>query len=93
MTDVTSGYGDGRSGRDDPEENDSGDKHDARASSEPETSDSLKAFGEVLKAFRLRAGLTQEECCQPSQPHTCTADQAHAYTGRRHRKARPRFGT
>ncbi|MCH6163475.1 helix-turn-helix domain-containing protein [Streptomyces marispadix] len=28
---------------------------------EPETSDSLKAFGEVLKAFRKRAGLTQEE--------------------------------
>ncbi|MGW6415427.1 helix-turn-helix domain-containing protein [Streptomyces sp. NPDC055055] len=28
--------------------------------SEPETSDSLKAFGEVVKAFRKRAGLTQE---------------------------------
>ncbi|SCK40871.1 helix-turn-helix transcriptional regulator [Streptomyces sp. WMMB 322] len=28
---------------------------------EPETSDSLKAFGAVLKAFRKRAGLTQEE--------------------------------
>ncbi|MFD7977590.1 helix-turn-helix domain-containing protein [Streptomyces sp. NPDC059071] len=28
---------------------------------EPETSDSLKAFGEVLKAFRRRARLTQEE--------------------------------
>ncbi|GGO43883.1 transcriptional regulator [Streptomyces daqingensis] len=28
---------------------------------EPESSDSLKAFGEVLKAFRKRAGLTQEE--------------------------------
>ncbi|MEV0452505.1 helix-turn-helix transcriptional regulator [Streptomyces sp. NPDC050600] len=28
---------------------------------EPETSDSLKAFGEVVKAFRKRAGLTQEE--------------------------------
>ncbi|WP_318215024.1 helix-turn-helix transcriptional regulator [Streptomyces sp. SCL15-6] len=28
---------------------------------EPETSDSLKAFGEVVKAFRRRAGLTQEE--------------------------------
>lgn len=29
--------------------------------SEPEVSDSLKAFGEVVKAFRKRAGLTQEE--------------------------------
>ncbi|MFD3568880.1 Scr1 family TA system antitoxin-like transcriptional regulator [Streptomyces sp. NPDC058667] len=29
--------------------------------SEPETSDSLKAFGEVVKAFRRRAGLTQEQ--------------------------------
>ena len=29
--------------------------------SEPESSDSLKAFGEVVKAFRKRAGLTQEE--------------------------------
>ncbi|WP_328489359.1 helix-turn-helix domain-containing protein [Streptomyces zaomyceticus] len=28
--------------------------------SEPETSDSLKALGEVVKAFRRRAGLTQE---------------------------------
>ncbi|MER8043676.1 helix-turn-helix transcriptional regulator [Streptomyces sp. NPDC094032] len=28
---------------------------------EPETSDSLKAFGEVVKAFRKRAGLTQEQ--------------------------------
>jgi transcriptional regulator with XRE-family HTH domain len=28
---------------------------------EPETSDSLKAFGEVVKAFRRRAGLTQEQ--------------------------------
>jgi transcriptional regulator with XRE-family HTH domain len=28
---------------------------------EPEVSDSLKTFGEVLKAFRKRAGLTQEE--------------------------------
>ncbi|NEB13065.1 helix-turn-helix domain-containing protein [Streptomyces coelicoflavus] len=28
---------------------------------EPEASDSLKAFGEVVKAFRKRAGLTQEE--------------------------------
>ncbi|MGW8887850.1 helix-turn-helix domain-containing protein [Streptomyces sp. NPDC055749] len=28
---------------------------------EPESSDSLKAFGEVVKAFRKRAGLTQEE--------------------------------
>lgn len=30
-------------------------------STEPETTDSLKAFGEVVKAFRKRAGLTQEE--------------------------------
>lgn len=30
-------------------------------SGEPEVSDSLKAFGEVVKAFRKRAGLTQEE--------------------------------
>ncbi|MEV6398108.1 helix-turn-helix transcriptional regulator [Streptomyces sp. NPDC051907] len=29
--------------------------------SEPESSDSLRAFGEVLKAFRRRAELTQEE--------------------------------
>ncbi|TPQ23683.1 helix-turn-helix domain-containing protein [Streptomyces sporangiiformans] len=29
--------------------------------SEPEASDSLKAFGEVVKSFRKRAGLTQEE--------------------------------
>ncbi|MFI6699935.1 Scr1 family TA system antitoxin-like transcriptional regulator [Streptomyces sp. NPDC050509] len=28
---------------------------------EPERSDSLKAFGEVIKAFRKRSGLTQEE--------------------------------
>ncbi|CAM5552759.1 transcriptional regulator [Streptomyces spiroverticillatus] len=28
---------------------------------EPEPSDSLKAFGEVVKAFRKRAGLTQEQ--------------------------------
>lgn len=28
---------------------------------EPETSDSLRAFGEVVKVFRRRAGLTQEE--------------------------------
>ncbi|WP_079180693.1 helix-turn-helix domain-containing protein [Streptomyces sp. CB02058] len=28
---------------------------------EPESSDSLKAFGEVVKAFRLRARLTQEQ--------------------------------
>ncbi|MER6339305.1 helix-turn-helix domain-containing protein [Streptomyces tendae] len=28
---------------------------------EPEASDSLKAFGQVVKAFRKRAGLTQEE--------------------------------
>ncbi|WP_406467508.1 helix-turn-helix transcriptional regulator [Streptomyces hirsutus] len=28
---------------------------------EPEVSDSLKAFGEVVKAFRKRAGLTQEQ--------------------------------
>ena len=28
---------------------------------EPEVSDSLRTFGEVVKAFRKRAGLTQEE--------------------------------
>lgn len=28
---------------------------------EPETTDSLRAFGEVVKAFRKRAGLTQEQ--------------------------------
>jgi transcriptional regulator with XRE-family HTH domain len=28
---------------------------------EPESSDSLRAFGEVVKAFRKRAGLTQEQ--------------------------------
>ncbi|MEU0988412.1 helix-turn-helix transcriptional regulator [Streptomyces sp. NPDC005953] len=31
------------------------------AGGEPETSDSLRAFGEVVKAFRKRARLTQEE--------------------------------
>ncbi|NML51179.1 helix-turn-helix transcriptional regulator [Streptomyces sp. R302] len=34
---------------------------DVPKGSEPETSESLKAFGEVLKAFRKRAGLTQEQ--------------------------------
>ncbi|MFJ6462735.1 helix-turn-helix domain-containing protein [Streptomyces sp. NPDC091387] len=33
----------------------------AGACGEPESSDSLKAFGEVLKVLRKRAGLTQEE--------------------------------
>ncbi|QNE74097.1 helix-turn-helix domain-containing protein [Streptomyces finlayi] len=33
----------------------------ATSGGEPEFSDSLKAFGEVVKAFRKRAGLTQEE--------------------------------
>ncbi|MFR9758010.1 helix-turn-helix domain-containing protein [Streptomyces sp. TR06-5] len=33
----------------------------ARACGEPDGSDSLKAFGEVVKAFRKRARLTQEE--------------------------------
>ena len=33
----------------------------ANGSSEPETSDSMKAFGAVLKVFRERASLTQEE--------------------------------
>ncbi|RFU87563.1 XRE family transcriptional regulator [Streptomyces triticagri] len=33
----------------------------AGAGAEPEASDSLKSFGEVVKAFRRRAGLTQEE--------------------------------
>lgn len=32
---------------------------------EPETSESLKAFGEVVKAFRRRAGLTQEQFAPP----------------------------
>ncbi|MFJ5097348.1 MULTISPECIES: Scr1 family TA system antitoxin-like transcriptional regulator [unclassified Streptomyces] len=32
----------------------------ARSGNEPETSDSLKVFGAVVKAFRKRAGLTQE---------------------------------
>ncbi|MFD6246851.1 helix-turn-helix domain-containing protein [Streptomyces roseolus] len=32
-----------------------------KGSGESETSESLKAFGEVLKAFRKRAGLTQEQ--------------------------------
>ncbi|MFF6786157.1 Scr1 family TA system antitoxin-like transcriptional regulator [Streptomyces sp. NPDC012510] len=31
---------------------------------EPETSDSLKTFGAVLRAFRKRAGLTQEELAE-----------------------------
>ncbi|MEU2506238.1 helix-turn-helix transcriptional regulator [Streptomyces sp. NPDC007863] len=34
---------------------------DVPKGSAPETSESLKAFGEVLKAFRKRAGLTQEQ--------------------------------
>ncbi|MFC8124572.1 Scr1 family TA system antitoxin-like transcriptional regulator [Streptomyces sp. NPDC057302] len=33
----------------------------AQGCGEPEVSDSLRTFGEVLKAFRKRAGLTQEE--------------------------------
>ncbi|MEU7702596.1 helix-turn-helix transcriptional regulator [Streptomyces sp. NPDC039028] len=33
---------------------------EVQGGSEPEASDSLKAFGEVVKAFRKRAGLTQE---------------------------------
>ncbi|MFI5802095.1 helix-turn-helix domain-containing protein [Streptomyces sp. NPDC051561] len=33
---------------------------------EPEVSDSLRTFGEVLKAFRRRAGLTQEEFAERS---------------------------
>ncbi|MFH8581297.1 helix-turn-helix domain-containing protein [Streptomyces zaomyceticus] len=32
---------------------------------EPETSESLKAFGEVVRAFRRRAGLTQEQFAPP----------------------------
>jgi transcriptional regulator with XRE-family HTH domain len=40
--------------------------------SEPESSDSLKAFGEVVKAFRKRKGLTQEEFAPQVRyaPHT-----------------------
>ncbi|MER5206260.1 helix-turn-helix transcriptional regulator [Streptomyces sp. NPDC002825] len=34
---------------------------EAPKGNEPETSESLRAFGEVVKAFRRRAGLTQEE--------------------------------
>lgn len=34
---------------------------DVPKGTEPETSESLKAFGEVIKAFRKRAGLTQEQ--------------------------------
>ncbi|MFD8009353.1 Scr1 family TA system antitoxin-like transcriptional regulator [Streptomyces sp. NPDC058955] len=34
---------------------------DVPKGSAPETSESLKAFGEVVKAFRKRAGLTQEQ--------------------------------
>ncbi|MHC0429179.1 helix-turn-helix domain-containing protein [Streptomyces sp. O3] len=33
----------------------------SQGSGEPEVSDSLRTFGEVLKAFRKRAGVTQEE--------------------------------
>ncbi|WP_443054917.1 helix-turn-helix domain-containing protein [Streptomyces sp. NBC_00691] len=33
---------------------------EGQSGNEPEMSDSLKAFGEVVKAFRKRAGLTQE---------------------------------
>jgi transcriptional regulator with XRE-family HTH domain len=35
--------------------------------SEPETSDSLKTFGAVVKGFRKRAGLTQEELAERVQ--------------------------
>jgi hypothetical protein len=35
--------------------------------SEPESSDSLRAFGEVLKAFRKRADLTQGRRLPPKE--------------------------
>ncbi|MGW7288676.1 helix-turn-helix domain-containing protein [Streptomyces sp. NPDC054847] len=38
-----------------------GDTNGATGAAEPESSDSLKAFGEVVKAFRKRARLTQEQ--------------------------------
>jgi transcriptional regulator with XRE-family HTH domain len=61
MTDVTGGPG-GEDGADgDGNGNRGGGSGGSGTYNEPETSDSLKAFGEVLKAFRKRAGLTQEE--------------------------------
>jgi hypothetical protein len=38
-----------------------GDMNGATSAAEPESSDSLKAFGEVVKAFRKRARLTHEQ--------------------------------
>jgi transcriptional regulator with XRE-family HTH domain len=49
---------------------------------EPESSDSLKAFGEVLKAFRKRAGLTQEELApllRYSQPTVGSIEQGRRF--------------
>ncbi|WP_314172489.1 helix-turn-helix domain-containing protein [Streptomyces winkii] len=49
---------------------------------EPETSDSLKAFGAVLKAFRKRAGLTQEELAprlRYSQPTIASVEQGRRF--------------
>ncbi|MDX3850856.1 helix-turn-helix transcriptional regulator [Streptomyces sp. AK02-01A] len=45
---------------------------DSADSNEPESSDSLRAFGAVVKAFRKRAGLTQEELAPLVRyaPHT-----------------------
>ncbi|WP_320775807.1 helix-turn-helix transcriptional regulator [Streptomyces sp. CRN 30] len=49
---------------------------------EPEASDSLKSFGEVVKAFRKRAGLTQEEFAprvQYSLPTVASIEQGRRY--------------
>jgi transcriptional regulator with XRE-family HTH domain len=53
--------------------------------SEPERSDSLKAFGEVVKAFRKRAGLTQEEFApqvQYSVPTVASIEQGRRFPQR-----------
>jgi transcriptional regulator with XRE-family HTH domain len=52
---------------------------------EPDSSDSLRAFGEVLKAFRKRAGLTQEELAplvRYSQPTIASIEQGRRFPQR-----------
>lgn len=54
----------------------------ANGGAEPESSDSLKAFGEVLKSFRKRAGLTQEEFAplvRYSQPTVASIEQGRRF--------------
>ncbi len=52
----------------------------------PETSESLKAFGEVVKAFRKRAGLTQEQFAPRvgySVPMVASIEQGRRYPSKR----------